>query len=86
MGKVSVMSDSQHRDDDSPSLRQRIHQATGDREREARALADRADDEIDERDAETAVRRASGDQTEPAADDQLATPTDAREVAEERDN
>jgi hypothetical protein len=70
--------------DDAPSLRQRIHQATGDRDREAKALADRFDDDVDEADAKLAVRRASGDLEEPAAPDQTARPADAEEAHEER--
>jgi hypothetical protein len=51
--------------EDTPSLRQLLHSATGDREAEARALADRAaqegDDDVDFEDARLAVRRAEGD-------------------------
>jgi hypothetical protein len=51
--------------EDTPSLRQLLHSATGDRDAEARALADRAaeegDDEVDVDDARLAVRRAQGD-------------------------
>ncbi|MDQ1433047.1 MAG: hypothetical protein QOF40_3649 [Actinomycetota bacterium] len=51
--------------EDTPSLRQLLHSATGDREAEAHALADRAhdegDDEVDLDDARLAVRRAQGD-------------------------
>ncbi len=74
-----------HDDDpDKPSLRQKLHAATGDREGEAEALADRAGDEITEEEAEVAVRRAHGDITggEPKQSD-LASPEDAEEVREE---
>lgn len=75
--------------DDSPSLRQRLHAATGDRDAEAKALADRADDiELDE--AEQAVRDAHGDTGRPRPmaeerhpDEALALPSDAREVRED---
>jgi hypothetical protein len=70
--------------DDAPSLRQRLHQATGDREREAKALADRTDDAIDEEDAKLAVHRASGDFEEPAAPDQTARASDAEAAHDER--
>jgi hypothetical protein len=51
--------------EDTPSVRQLLHSATGDREAEAHALADRAhqegDEEVDLQDARLAVRRAQGD-------------------------
>jgi len=50
-------------DSDSPSLRQRIASATGDRHAEAKALADRAGDAVGEDEAKTAVREAHGDIT-----------------------
>jgi hypothetical protein len=80
--------DSTPRDDDrdNPSLRQRLHAATGDRTAEAEALADRAGDDVDEADAEAAVRRAHGDirgDEDPASSD-LASPADAEAVREER--
>jgi hypothetical protein len=71
---------------DSPSLRQRLHAATGDRDAEAAAVADRRDD-VSEEDARQAVRRAHGDVAEegytPDAD--LATTEDAELVHEERE-
>ena len=75
-------------DDDAPSLRQRLHQATGDWDREAQALVDRADDDIDAEAAQVAVRRASGDfgADVPASDDEMASPEDAKEVEEERES
>jgi hypothetical protein len=72
-------------DDDSPSLRQRLHAATGDREREAEALADRAPEEVTEHDAKVAVNRAHGHAPEDVrTDSELASPEDAEKVAEER--
>jgi hypothetical protein len=48
-------------DEDKPTLRQRLHAATGDRDAEARALADRAGEGVSESDAKDAVQRAHGD-------------------------
>jgi hypothetical protein len=72
-------------DDDEPSLRQRLHAATGDRDAEAQALADRDDDvEID--DAKVAVNRAHGHAVEDVdTDSALASPEDAERAAEDRD-
>jgi hypothetical protein len=42
-------------------VRQALHVATGDRDAEAKALADRAGGEVDEEDAREAVRRTHGD-------------------------
>ena len=79
--------------DDRPSLRQVLHAATGDRKKEAEALADRSPDDVDEPDAEVAVRRAHGDidqdpRRDPrlrALESPLASPDDAGHVHEERD-
>jgi hypothetical protein len=72
---------------DSPSIRQRLHAATGDREREAEALADRSADEVTVQDAKVAVNRAHGDDPEVIQDDhELASPEDARAVHEEQDD
>jgi hypothetical protein len=72
-------------DGDSPSLRQKLHWATGDRDEEAKALADRADGEISEEDAKVAVNRAHGDSPEPVrTDGSIASPEDAEEVRDER--
>ncbi len=78
--------------DDKPSLRQRLHAATGDRDKEAEAVADRAadegEDDVTERDAKIAVQRARGERgiltAEPEPDAELATVDDAEAVAEER--
>ncbi len=45
---------------DTPSLRQRLHAATGDRDAEAKALADRSPDGSTRHDAKVAVNRAHG--------------------------
>jgi hypothetical protein len=66
--------------DDGVSARQLLHAATGDRDAEARALADRAGDDVDESDARDAVRRAHGDlggDGKPESD--IAAPDDARD-------
>ena len=72
-------------DNDKPgaTVRQVQHKVTGDRDREAKALADRSDDDVDEQDARRAVQRAEGDlgPDEPANTDELATPADARAEA-----
>jgi hypothetical protein len=68
-------------DDDQPSARQLLHAATGDREAEGEALADRADDDVSDDDAERAVRLAHGDvhgEEAPARD--VASPEDAEAV------
>ena len=70
---------------DSPSLRQWLHAATGDRDREAEALADRSPDEVTVEDAKVAVNRAHGDDPEVVeVDRELAAPEDAEEVHDER--
>ena len=66
-------------------LRQRLHAATGDRDAEARALADRSPDTVGFEKADVAVRRAHGDidgasETRP---DDMARPEDAAAVAED---
>ena len=66
--------------DGSVTARQLLHAATGDRDAEARALADRAGDDVDEDDAREAVGRAHGDlarDAEPESD--IASPEDARD-------
>jgi len=67
--------------DDHVSARQLLHAATGDRDAEARTLADRAGDDVDEADARTAVGRAHGDLADadkPESD--IAAPDDARDL------
>jgi len=78
--------------EDKPSLRQRLHAATGDRDAEAGAVADRAADDgedgVSESDAKIAVQRARGERGigvgEPEPDSELVTVADAEAVAEER--
>jgi hypothetical protein len=64
--------------DEGVTAKQLLHAATGDRDAEAKALADRADD-VDEDDAREAVGRAHGDLArdgKPESD--VASPDDAR--------
>jgi hypothetical protein len=73
---------------DAPSLRQRIASATGDRHAEAKALANRAGDEVAVEEAEIAVREAHGD-IQPAADhgeteSDLATASHAASVRDRK--
>jgi hypothetical protein len=71
---------------DTPSIRQRLHWATDDRDAEAKALADRAGEEVDENAARLAVGRAHGelrDGKEPEKEDDLATVNDAKEAADD---
>lgn len=74
--------DDETTDDDEPTLRQKLHAASGDREAEAEALADRTDGDVSEDDAEVAVRRAHGDigEPEPPSESDVASPADARAV------
>lgn len=78
--------DEEATDTEKPSLRQRLHEATGDRDAEAKALRDRAPDDVDEHDARVAVQRAhdeSGAAVRPPPDD-LARPEDAASIRDER--
>lgn len=70
--------------EDEPSFRQKLHAATGDRDAEAKALADRTDDEeVDVEAAKVAVNRAHGESVEDVdTDSALASPEDAEQVAE----
>lgn len=78
-------SDRRDTDGDEPSLRQKLHAATGDRDAEAKALADRAPDEVDEQDAKVAVNRAHGHAPEDVTtDSEIASPDDAQLAHEER--
>lgn len=71
-------------DGDEPSLRQKLHAATGDRDAEAKALADRSPDAVDEQDAKVAVNRAHGHAPdEVRTDSELASPADAQQAHEE---
>jgi hypothetical protein len=81
-----VSADNETGDSDKPTVRQRLHWATDDRDAEAKALADRAGDEVDEEAAREAVSRAHGerrDGKEPDKDDDLATVNDAKAAASE---
>jgi hypothetical protein len=81
-------------DSDSPSLRQRLASATGDRYAEAKALADRAGDAVGEDEAKTAVREAHGDITSGAENgasggqtvSELASAADAEAVRDRKSN
>jgi hypothetical protein len=69
------MSDRSDRDEGAPaepSVRQWLHSATGDRDAEARTLAEEAD--VSEEHAEHAVRTAAGDEDAPAAQGNIARP------------
>ena len=88
--------DTDRADDDTsqeerPSLAQRLHAATGDRDAEAEALRRRAAGEIDHDDAKIAVQRAHGEAgadipmaVESHPEEELAVPSDAEAVHEER--
>lgn len=69
----------------TPTARQLLHWATGDRDAEAAALADASDDEVTERDAKRAVQEAHGDvgYDEAGTDGDVATSRDAEEAHEE---
>ena len=72
-------------DDDQPRASQLLHAATGDRDAEAKALADRAGEDVSEDDAKLAVKRAHGDasgQPDPKTD--IASPADAESAREDR--
>jgi hypothetical protein len=72
-------------EEDQPSLRQLLHSATGDRDAEAQALADRAGDDISEEDAKLAVERAQGDKRgAPKPESDIASPADAEAARDER--
>ena len=66
---------------DKPTLRQRLHNATGDRDAEAAALADRASDDVSTEEAKETVRRADGDfgKDQPAAPGDIATTEDVED-------
>ncbi len=79
-------------DPDSPTLRQRLASAMGDRHAEAKALADRAGDAVGVAEAEIAVREAHGDIESVAENDagehragtELASATDAETVRDRK--
>lgn len=80
------MPDQNDRDDD-PSLAQRLHAATGDRDAEAEALADRVDDDdVDVDAAKVAVNRAHGHAPEDVeTDGAIASADDAERAADDLD-
>lgn len=72
--------------DDTPSVRQLLHAATGDRDKEAKALADRSPDDVTEGHAKLAVGIAHGDvHGEPKPEHDIAGPADAEAVAHSDD-
>jgi hypothetical protein len=72
--------------DDHPTLRQLLHAATGDRDAEAKALADRSPEDVTESEAKLTVELAHGDvhefDGEPKPKHDVASPEDAEAVAE----
>lgn len=63
-------------------LRQLLHNASGDRDAEAKALADRSGGEVSEADALIAVERAHGERRDEEAEGvEVATVKDARVAA-----
>jgi hypothetical protein len=67
--------------DEGVTARQLLHAATGDRDAEARALADRAGSDVDEDDARTAVGRAHGElERDGKPESDIADPDDARDA------
>jgi len=77
------MGDENDRDDD-PSLAQRLHAATGDRDAEAEALARRSDDDVDVDAAKVAVNRAHGHAPEDVeTDGAIASADDAQRAADD---
>lgn len=75
--------DQQPIEDDEPSLRQKLHAATGDRDAEAKALADRTDADLG--DAKEAVNRAHGNSTaDVTTEEEEATAKDVAQVEDER--
>ena len=88
MGKPTESQSSQQAEDEEehrPSARQILHAATGDRDAEAEALADRAGSVTDE-EALIAVQRAHGEAgpDAPQTETDVAKPSDAEAVRDER--
>lgn len=71
---------------DTPTARQLLHWATGDRDAEAEALADASEDEVTEGEAKRAVQKAHGDVGYDGSDTggDVATPSDAEEEHTDR--
>jgi hypothetical protein len=73
------------KDGDSPSVRQLLHAATGDRDAEAKALADRSEGDVSDADAKAAVERAHGDvHDESRPEHDVASPEDAEAQRDEK--
>jgi hypothetical protein len=72
--------------DEVPTILQRVHWATGDRDAEAKELAKAAPDEVSQEDAKVAVKRAHGDVPSDRALDEseVATVEEAESVHEEK--
>jgi hypothetical protein len=83
--RLCAMGDDRHDKDASSKARQVVHAATGDRDAEAEALADRAGEDVDADDAKVAVQRAHGDRSDPDAAPKrgLADADDAQQAADE---
>jgi hypothetical protein len=80
----ATSNDHESGDDESigGKLRQLLHAATGDRDAEAKALADRAGDDVSEADALIAVERAHGERRDAETEGgEVATVKDARIAA-----
>ncbi len=82
------MNDHRRDEDEHVSLRQRLHAATGDRDAEAKALADETGGEVSEDDAKIAVQLARGERSteSPDLEHDIATPDDAEAVKETRED
>jgi hypothetical protein len=81
---MADQNESSEKDNDSAwgKLRQLLHAATGDRDAEAKALADRAGDDVSEADALVAVERAHGERRDEETEGvEVATVKDARVAA-----
>jgi hypothetical protein len=80
--------DDQSDDSDKPSLRQKLAWATGDRDAEAEALADRSPEGVTVDDAKLAVKRAHGDLgvEQPETESEIATPADAEAASDEHND
>ena len=73
---------------DKPSVRQKLAWATGDRDAEAEALADRSPDDVTVDDAKLAVKRAHGDLgvDQPETESDIASPADAEAASDDHDD
>jgi hypothetical protein len=73
---------------DKPTVRQKLAWATGDRDAEAEALADRSPDDVTVDDAKLAVQRAHGDLgvEQPETEGDIASPADAEAASDDHDD